>query len=189
MNPDLPVLWFLTRSTGFVILALFTLSTLLGVLSSGSKAGKKVPSFVTQSVHRNVSLLSVVLLAVHVYGAVAHEFIDVRWWQAFVPWYGAQWQPLWLGFGTLALDLFVVITLTSLVRDRLPHGLWRVIHLTAYLGWVASLGHALGTGTDIKAGAGWAYAIVGGSIGVVLIAAVVRFVQLKRGVALAEVAS
>lgn len=189
MNSELPILWFLTRSTGFVILALFTLSTLLGVLSSGSKAGKRVPSFVTQSVHRNISLLSIALLAVHVYGAVVHEFIDVRWWQAFVPWYGATWEPLWLGFGTLSLDLFVLVTLTSLVRDRLAHLLWRLIHFSSYLGWAAALAHTLGTGTDIKEGAAWAWAIVAASIGVVLLAAIVRFGQLKRGAGLAGVAS
>lgn len=186
---DLPVLWFVNRSTGFVVLALFTFSVFLGVLSSGSKAGKRVPSFVTQAVHRNVALLSVVLLAVHIYTAVAHEFVDVRWWQSVVPWYGAQWQPLWLGFGTFAVDLFVVVTLTSLIRDRLPYRGWQLVHLTSYAGWLASLIHTWGIGTDIKTKAPWALALTVASIAVVLLAAVVRLIQLRRRPQFVELAS
>ncbi|MFN8196384.1 MAG: ferric reductase-like transmembrane domain-containing protein [Nocardioidaceae bacterium] len=184
---EVPTLWFLNRSSGFVVLALFTLSTFLGVMSSGSRAGKRVPSFVTQAVHRDIALLSVVLLTVHVWTAVAHEFVDVRWWQAFVPWVGATFMPTWLGFGTLAVDLFLVVTLTSLVRDRLPHRGWLLVHLTSYAGWVASLVHTLGIGTDVKAAEPWAYGIVGGSVAVVLVAVVLRLAQLRRGSRLAQV--
>jgi predicted ferric reductase len=186
---DIPTLWFLNRSSGFVILALFTFTTFLGVMSSGSRAGKRLPSFVTQAVHRNVALLSVVLLGVHIYTAVAHDFIDVRWWQAIVPWYGATFMPLWLGFGTFAVDLIVIVTLTSLVRERLPHRGWLLVHLTSYVAWVASLVHTLGIGTDVKSAQPWAYGIVAASIGVVVLAAVIRLAQLRRGGRLVQVAS
>ncbi|MCB0909735.1 MAG: ferric reductase-like transmembrane domain-containing protein [Nocardioidaceae bacterium] len=185
---DLPVLWFVNRSTGFVVLALFTFSVFLGVMSSGSRAGKRVPSFVTQAMHRNVALLSVLLLALHIYSAVAHEFIDVTWWQAFVPWVGSTFMPLWLGLGTFAVDLFIVVTLTSLIRDRLPHRGWHIVHLLSYVGWGASLAHSIGIGTDVKAAQPWAYAIVAASIGVVVIGGIVRLAQLRRGASLLEVA-
>lgn len=186
---EIPVLWFVNRSTGFVVLALLTLTVFLGVMSSGSRAGKKVPSFVTQAVHRNIALLSVTLLAAHIYTAVAHEFIDVRWWQALVPWIGATWMPLWLGLGTLAVDLLIVVTVTSLVRDRLPHRPWLLIHLLSYAAWGASLAHTLGIGTDVKAAEPWAYATVAACVGLVVIGAIVRLAQLRRGLPLAEVAS
>ena len=79
MTTDGPLLWYLNRSTGFVILALFTITTALGVLSLGSKAGKRMPSFVTQSVHRNIALLSMALLVAHAASAVVDTFVDIRW--------------------------------------------------------------------------------------------------------------
>lgn len=186
---DGPFLWYLNRGTGLVILALFTITTVLGVLSTGGKAGKRVPSFVTQAVHRNIALLSVVLLAVHVVTAVADSFVDIRWWQAVVPWAGSTYQPLWLGLGTLALDLIVVLTVTSLLRTRLSHRLWRAVHLSSYVGWALSVAHGIGIGTDVQAGRTWAYAVVGGCVVAVLAAIGLRLGRLAADQAVAEVAS
>ena len=182
-----PILWYLNRSTGFVILALFTLTTALGVLSTGTRAGRRVPSFVTQAMHRNVALLSVVMLITHVTTAVVDSYVDIRWWQALVPWLGSTYMPLWLGLGTLALDLIIIVTVTSLLRARMSHRLWRAIHLGSYLGWALSVVHGVGIGTDVRAGTGWAYATVGASVVTVLAAVGLRLGRLAADRAMTEV--
>src|SRR4029079_5455172 len=78
---DGPLLWYLNRSPGLVVLALLTVSALLGVLSTGG-AGRVVPRFATQAVHRNLALWSVALLGLHVVTAVVDTYVDIRWWQA-----------------------------------------------------------------------------------------------------------
>lgn len=184
-----PLLWYLNRSTGFVILALFTITTVLGVLSTGGKAGRRVPSFVTQALHRNVALLAMALLIAHAVTAVVDSFVDIRWWQAIVPWWGSTYLPLWLGLGTLALDLFVVVSITSLLRARMNHTLWRGIHYLSYLAWAVSVAHGIGIGTDVKAAQPWAYAIVGASVLVVLAAVGLRLGRAAAARGLAEVGS
>ena len=144
-----PLLWYINRSTGIVVLVLLTLTTVLGVLAIGGKPARGVPRFVTQSVHRNIALLSVVLLVVHIVSAVADEFVDIRWWQAIVP-FGASYEPLWLGLGAAALDLMVVVIVTSLLRTRMGHRTWRALHLTAYALWGLSIAHGIGMGTDLS---------------------------------------
>jgi sulfoxide reductase heme-binding subunit YedZ len=148
-----PLLWFANPGTGFVLLVLLTLTVLLGVLATRGDAGRRVPRFLTQGVHRNLSLLATLLLGVHVFTAVADEYVDIRWWQAVWP-VGASYQPLWLGLGSLALDLAVVVVLTSLLRHRLSHGAWRLLHLLTYPIWVLALAHGLGIGTDARTGPG-----------------------------------
>lgn len=147
---DGPLLWFVNRGSGLVLLVLLTLTTVLGVLATRGDTGRGLPRFVTQSLHRNLGLLSVVLLTVHVVTAVADQYVDIRWWQALVP-VGATYRPLWLGLGTLALDLVVVVVVTSLLRRRLPHRPWRVVHVSAYAAWALSVAHGLGIGTDAGA--------------------------------------
>jgi sulfoxide reductase heme-binding subunit YedZ len=147
---DGPLLWYVNRGTGLVLLVLLTLTTVMGVLATRGDTRRWLPRFVTQSLHRNLSLLSVTLLFVHVVTAVADEYVDIRWWQALVP-FGATYKPLWLELGTLALDLVVVVALTSLLRRRLPHRRWRAVHLTAYAAWALSVAHGLGIGTDATA--------------------------------------
>jgi sulfoxide reductase heme-binding subunit YedZ len=168
---DGPLLWFLNRGSGFALLGLLTLTVLLGVLSRDVRAGGPVPGFVMQSLHRSTSLLGVVLLAVHVVTAVADTFVDIRWWDAVLP-FGASYQPLWLALGALSLDLVAAVVVTSLVRARLGHRVWRAVHHLAYVAWAAGVGHGLGIGTDT--GERWAAVLYAASILVVLGALLVR---------------
>jgi predicted ferric reductase len=149
-----PLLWFLNRSTGVVALVVLTIATALGVLATTGRAGGRLPRFVTQAVHRNIALLGVVLVVVHVVSAVIDEFVDMRWWHAFVP-FTASHQPLWTGLGAVAVDLMVVVTATSLVRHRMSHRSWRATHLASYALWAVSVLHGLGMGTDLDAGLWW----------------------------------
>jgi sulfoxide reductase heme-binding subunit YedZ len=156
---------------------LLTLSTMLGVLSTSRVSLRLWPRMLTQGLHRNVSLLAVTFLAAHVATAVADTFVDIRWYDAFVP-FGGKYMPLWLGFGALALDLIIAVTATSLLRHRMSHRPWRVIHVMAYGAWGLGLLHGLQMGTD--AGTAWGAALNYACIGVVLLAVLVRLGLLVR---------
>jgi sulfoxide reductase heme-binding subunit YedZ len=168
---DSPLLWYLNRATGTVLLVVFTLVVLLGVLSTFGKAGRGVPRFVTQALHRQLSLLGVSLLLAHVVTAVLDTFVDIRWWQAVVPW-GSAYEPLWLGLGTLSLDLMVLLVATSLARARMGHRSWRAVHLLAYLAWATSVAHGYFIGTDSDTG--WSRTLTLGCVGAVALAALAR---------------
>ena len=146
-----PVLWYLNRGTGAVTLVLFTATITLGVLSLGGRPARGVPRFVTQSLHRNLALMAFALLVGHVVSAVVDGYVDIAWWQAFVP-VGATYEPLWLGLGAVALDLLGVIVVTSLFRQRLRHRTWRLLHQLAWPMWAVSLAHGVGMGTDLRDG-------------------------------------
>lgn len=172
-----PTLWYLNRATGLVILALLTLTTVLGVLSTGGRPGRPTRPFVSQSLHRNLALFAVTALGVHIFTAVADSFVDIRWWQALVPWLGSTYMPLWLGLGTLAFDVMLVVTVTSLVRARMSHRSWRGIHLLTYAAWGLAAAHGLGIGTDLRSG-GLGPELVWVAAGLVAAAIVVRLALL-----------
>jgi len=174
---DGPALWFANRGTGFVLLVLLTLSTVLGVLSTARFSPRLWPRMLTQGLHRNISLLAVTFLAAHVVTAVVDTFVDIRWYDAFVP-FGGRYMPLWLGYGAVALDLLIAVTVTSLVRHKMSHKPWRVVHLLAYGAWGLGLLHGLQMGTD--ASTQWGAAIIYGCIAVVLAAVVARLGLLVR---------
>jgi sulfoxide reductase heme-binding subunit YedZ len=142
-----PLLWYANRGTGVVLLVVFSLTVLIGVLATERGMRPWWPRFVTQGLHRTLAALSVILLATHAVSAVVDEFVDIRWWQAFVP-FGATYEPVWLALGTIALDLTAVVVATSLARSRMPHRAWFLVHLTTYLAWAAGIIHGIGIGTD-----------------------------------------
>ncbi len=172
-----PALWFANRGTGVVLLVLLTLSTMLGVLATARVSPRLWPRMLTQGLHRNVSLLAVTFLAAHVATAVVDTFVDIRWWNALVPFTGT-YKPLWLGFGALALDLLIAVTATSLLRHRMSHAPWRAVHILAYGAWGLGLLHGLQMGTD--AATIWGAALNYGCIAAVSVAVLARLGLIAR---------
>jgi methionine sulfoxide reductase heme-binding subunit len=172
-----PALWFANRGTGFVLLVLLTLSTMLGVIATARVSPRLWPRMLSQGLHRNVSLLAVTFLAAHVVTAVVDTFVDIRWWHAFVP-FAASYEPLWLGLGAFSLDLLIAVTLTSVLRHRMSHKPWRAVHVLAYGAWGLGLLHGLQIGTD--SGTVWGAALNYGCILAVGLAVVVRLGLLVR---------
>ena len=175
-----PLLWFANRGTGFVLLVLLTLATMLGVLSTARVTTRLWPRMLSQGLHRNVSLLAVTFLAAHVSTAVLDSFVDIRWWHAFVPFSGT-YEPLWLGFGSFALDLLIAVTATSALRHRMSHRPWRAVHVMAYAAWGLGLIHGIKIGTD--AATPWGAALNYGCIAAVSVAVFARFGLLARSTA------
>lgn len=165
--------WYLTRGTGTVALVLLTVSVVLGVAHVNRAQSERVPRFVLDAVHRTASLLAVVFTALHILTAVADSFAPISVGDAFIP-FGGAYRPLWLGLGAVAFDLLLAVALTSILRARLSHPVWRATHWAAYLSWPVAVLHGLGTGSDTRFG--WMIAIVGLCVVAVAVAATIRLV-------------
>ncbi|MBV8304197.1 MAG: ferric reductase-like transmembrane domain-containing protein [Acidimicrobiia bacterium] len=144
-------LWYLTRGSGIVSLILLTISTVLGITTAVRWATPRWPRFIVEGLHRNVSLLAVVFLGVHIVTAVVDGYVPIRWIDAVVP-FTSQYKPLWLGLGALSFDLMLAVIITSLIRVRLGYRIWRGVHWLAYASWPIAVVHGLGAGSDRSAG-------------------------------------
>jgi sulfoxide reductase heme-binding subunit YedZ len=151
------VLWYLNRATGITSLVLMTLAVVLGTVVRRHGRIPGLPRFAVQGLHRNVSLLSALLLITHVGTAIVDSYVDIGVPSAVVP-FVAGYRPLAVGLGTLAVDLLVLVVVTSLLRNHLPLGLWKAVHLTSYLLWPLAFVHGITAGTDL--GGGWLLLLV-----------------------------
>jgi predicted ferric reductase len=142
-----PALWYATRATGLVTMLLLTATVLLGILTTGRFAGGSWPRFLTVGLHRNLSLLVLVFLALHVGTTVIDTFVSIPLAAAFIP-FASSYKAAWLSLGAVALDLLVALVATSLIRNRLGLRTWRWVHWAAYICWPVALAHGLGAGTD-----------------------------------------
>ena len=142
-------LWYASRAGGTLALILLTATVVVGVASGGRSAPRRIGRFEIGLLHRNLSLLTLVFLAVHVVTAVLDPFVHLGWAVSVVP-FGASYRPLWLGLGTAALDLLLAVLLTSAVRLRMGARRWKAVHWLAYAAWPLALFHSVATGTDTR---------------------------------------
>jgi methionine sulfoxide reductase heme-binding subunit len=141
------LLWFLDRAAGLVGLVLLSGTVVLGLLTAGRAAPGGRPGFVRAALHRSISLVAVVGIAVHVVTAIVETYVDIGWLSLLVP-FTSGYDRFWIGLGTLALDLLVVLTVTSLLRDRIGARAWRLVHWSAYALWPLAMAHGLGASTS-----------------------------------------
>jgi len=179
--------WYLTRSTGAVALLLLTFAIVLGVIDVRRWATPRWPRFVVDSLHRNVSLLAMAFLGLHILTSVLDSFAPISLFDVFIPFVGS-YRPFWLGLGAVSLDLLLAVTITSMLRQRMGYSTWRAIHWLTYASWPIALLHGLGTGSDVKAT--WLLGLSVACLLVVLAAVLVRVIsgwpenQRLRGAAL-----
>lgn len=141
------VLWYTTRGAGAVSLLLLSAVVVLGVLSTLRFESSSWPRFLTAGLHRNLALMALVFLAVHIVTAVVDPFTHLGWVAAVVP-FSSYYRTFWLGLGVIAVELLVAISVTSLVRGFIGHAAWRAIHWLSYASWPIAVVHGFGTGTD-----------------------------------------
>ena len=142
-------LWYASRGAGVVALLLLTAVVVLGVAGVTRWRSTRWPRFVLAGLHRNLTLLALVVIALHVTTTVADGYAPISLLNAIVP-FTSPYRPLWLGLGSVAFDLLLALTVTSLLRARIGYRTWRALHWLAYAAWPIALVHGLGTGTDAR---------------------------------------
>ncbi|MEE1783198.1 ferric reductase-like transmembrane domain-containing protein [Streptomyces sp. SP17BM10] len=142
-------LWYAARAGGTVALVLLTASTTLGVAVGGRAVPRRLGRFEVSLLHRNVAVLTVVFLALHIVTAIVDPYVHLGWAVAVLP-FGSGYRPLWLGLGTVAFDLLLAVLVTTALRLRLGRARWKAVHWLAYAAWPVALFHAAGTGTDTR---------------------------------------
>jgi methionine sulfoxide reductase heme-binding subunit len=139
-------LWAFGRGSGITALAMLTVSLIVGI---GARSGRTLvlPRFGLAELHRGAALIATALVAIHVVSLLADPHSQLRLLDAAVPFAGS-YRPLWVGLGTVAVDLFAAIVVSALLRHRLGPRAFRVVHWATYALWPIALAHALGAGTD-----------------------------------------
>src|SRR6516225_8309932 len=168
--------FFLAYSGVFALVAL-TAAVMAGLIATDRLAISPAGRVVFQAVHRALSLAAVGFLVSHVLLEVlAHRSRAI---DTVVP-FLASGRTLYLGAGTLASDLVLLIVVTGVARRKFAArwtASWRVVHLTAYLGWPLAILHGLLSGRPAKPYVDWSY---GACVAVVALALVIRAVVPAR---------
>ncbi|HUZ81641.1 MAG TPA: ferric reductase-like transmembrane domain-containing protein [Gaiellaceae bacterium] len=165
--------WYVARSAGIVAYLLLSTSVVLGVLMS-ARAKFKWPRFAVEEVHRFLAILTAVFLALHGVALLADHVVPISITQLVIP-FRTSYRPLGVGLGITAALLLLAVSLSNLLRKRLPFRVWRRIHYVTLAVWLTATAHGLLAGTDRQDY--WFIALVGASVCAVGLAFLERFAR------------
>jgi DMSO/TMAO reductase YedYZ heme-binding membrane subunit len=78
---------------------------------------------------------------------VADTFVHFGPADVLVP-LASAWHPVWVAWGIVAFYLLLAVEVTSLLRARLPHRLWKGVHGLSFVLFGVATVHVLVAGTD-----------------------------------------
>jgi DMSO/TMAO reductase YedYZ heme-binding membrane subunit len=114
-----------------------------------------------QSAHRAASFGAVTFLIIHIITEILAQRVHVL--DAVVP-FLSPFRTFYIGLGTIASDLIILLVITGILRGRFNAGgkawRWRAIHYTAYLSFVFGVWHGLLGGRPGKAYVDWGYGLL-----------------------------
>ena len=175
--------WYVSRATGVVSLLLMTAVLLIGLLVVRSGKLPGLPRFAVTGLHRNLSLLAVVFVFLHVVTAVLDSYVHIPLTAVVIP-LASGYERLALSLGAISVDLTIVLIVTSLIRSRINPRTWRVVHLLAYLSWPVAWLHSYTAATDMHSG--WMFLLAVADLLVVVLAVGWRLAAAARDVPRAE---
>jgi sulfoxide reductase heme-binding subunit YedZ len=141
------ILWFATRGAGIVSLILFSAVAGLGLLAVARTQASWWPRFLTVELHRNLALVSVAFLGLHIVTAILDPFTELGIVAALIP-FASSYRPVAVALGVISVDLVLAVIVTSLVRERIGHRVWRAVHWAAYAAWPLGVAHTITAGSD-----------------------------------------
>ena len=175
---------FLLYYAGVLALIALTAEVGIGLVASDRIFMKPSARVTAQALHRAMGFGAIAFLAIH----IVLEIIAGRSQPAdvVIPFLD-KGKTFYLGLGTVASDMFIVIIMTGIYRARLAASMspkaWRVIHASAYAAWIFGLVHGLLGGRPAKSFFGfsgfvaWSY---GACVVAVAAALMVRLVARNR---------
>lgn len=175
-------LWFVSRALGLVALLLLSVVTALGALHNtkiGQDSGQALPRFVLVALHRNLALITVVFVVLHVVTVILTPYLQLRWFDALVPG-TARFNPVPAALGVVAFDLLLAVVISSALRTRLSKRVWLLVHWTSYAFFPVALAHAV-TNASFRGGTWWTLVVPVLSLAVVAAGLLYRRSARRRG--------
>ena len=175
---------FLLYYAGVLVLLALTATVMIGLVATDRIIMSPDRRVTAQAVHRAVATGALAFLFIHIASEIAVGRSGPA--DTVIPFLDPG-RTFYLGLGTVASDLMVMIAVTGIFRARLASNMsplmWRLLHCTAYAAWVMGIFHGLLAGRpaktffDFTGFVGWSY---GFCVAGVAIALAVRFVAKDR---------
>ena len=148
--------WLISRAAGTAALMTSSVSVGLGLLMAARVVKRRTQDM--RAIHEALAIATIIAIVVHAATLLGNSFLSPGIADITIPFVSGYREP-WMSIGIVAGWGTLLLGLSFYVRDRIGRRRWRSLHRFTGLAWLASVAHALGTGTD--AGRVWFVVAIG----------------------------
>ncbi len=168
---------FMLYYAGVLALVGLTGSVLVSLLATDRIVMTPGHRVMAQAVHRAFAFGTLAFLIIHIVTEILAQRSHVI--DAVIP-FLSPYRTFYIGLGTIAADLIVLLVVTGILRKRFTgHGRawqWRAIHYSSYVAFVFGVLHGLLGGRAAKPYVDWSY---GFAIALTALGLAVRFLAIS----------
>jgi len=155
------ITWDAARVGGLLAYALLTASVAFGLALSLGWRSTRWNRFVTNEVHRYITILALVFAGLHGLAIAVDPFIKMGIADLLIPFH-TSYRPIWVSMGILAGYTTLAVYLSERARKWIGYAWWRRFHGLAFGAFLLALVHGIATGSDTRTP--WALGLYIGSI-------------------------
>ncbi len=153
--------WYVTRASGLIAGVLLIILILSGVGFITGGTYRFLEPITAWATHKALGIALVIAVIIHIVALYFDTFVHFDIASLLVP-FASDYQPveffgksfgsLYVAMGILALYVFLIVVVTSLIWLSTKPKQWKAIHILTYLGAVLVFIHGLYLGTDLASG-------------------------------------
>jgi predicted ferric reductase len=140
-------MWYLTRAAGIMTYMLLWLSTVWGLAIPSKIFSDVLHGEFAFDFHQFISLLALGFLGLHIFVLTGDRYLPYSLAQVLIP-FISPYRPVWVGIGSLALYLSLLVTITFYLKKRIGTKAFRYIHYSSLVAYLFAVLHGLFAGTD-----------------------------------------
>lgn len=148
-SEETPWAWYVSRMSALVGFAFLYVSMVMGLAIRIPSLRTFFGAKDTFSVHCWISLQATLLAFIHGGALIFDKFINFSLKDVFIP-FASAYRPHMVALGVIAFYLMLILVITSYLKTKMPHKLWRSVHFFNIILYVFSVVHAWQLGTDLS---------------------------------------
>jgi DMSO/TMAO reductase YedYZ heme-binding membrane subunit len=142
--------WLLARATGIAAFLALSIATLSGVALRTSVLDRLGTNRAWRELHTFSTVLWIPLGGAHLVALLLDRTARIAPQDLLVP-FGVLYGAVPVGLGTVAFDVYLVVTVTGWMKRHMSQPLWSWIHRLSYPAFGVTFAHAVLSGTDFSA--------------------------------------
>jgi len=139
--------WYITRAAGLTAYFLLWFSNAWGLALATRILHPTLENVFTFDFHEFTSLLGLGFTSLHVIVLLFDKYLPYSLSQILIPFTGT-YRPFWVGLGIISFYIFLLVTVTFYLRNRIGSKAFRAIHVFSLLGYLTVTAHGLFAGAD-----------------------------------------